>query len=64
MDSLNSLRAILVATAVIAALVAAGFRQWGAVTFLSLAILAHGAMWVMLYRRGELSFGEQDHDVR
>ena len=52
MQSLNTMRAILVACAVFAAIVAAAFGMWTVAAVLTVAVAAHGAMWVYIYRRG------------
>ena len=50
MDSMNTLRGLLVAGAVLAAVIAAAYQQWAAVVILSVGILAHFAMWLHLHR--------------
>lgn len=57
MDSLNTFRAILVGTAVLAAIFAAFYGRWLVVAVLGVGILAHGGMWVYLYRTGRWSPG-------
>jgi hypothetical protein len=52
MDSINTLRAILVGSAALAALVAAVFGRWLVAGVLAVAIAAHGAVWLYLYRVG------------
>lgn len=53
MASINMLRGLLVAGAVLAAIVAAAYQQWAAVFILVLGILAHAALWVRLHRERE-----------
>lgn len=55
MSSINTLRGLLVAGAAFAALLAALFGLWSVVVILGVAIAAHGAMWVYLYRTGVLA---------
>lgn len=50
MATINMLRGLLVAGAVLAAVVAAVFQQWAAVLILLAAIVAHAALWVRLHR--------------
>ena len=50
MESVNTMRAVLVAGAVLAAIVAAIVGQWTVVLVLLAAIVAHGLMWVYLHR--------------
>lgn len=52
MESLNTMRAILVAGAVVAAIVAAAFGMWSAAGVLMVGVLAHGGMWWYIHRRG------------
>lgn len=52
MASMNTLRGLLVAGAVLAAVIAAVYQQWSAVAILSVGILAHFAMWAHLHRNG------------
>jgi hypothetical protein len=52
MESLNTMRAILVAGAVVAALIAAAFGVWSAAGVLTVGVVAHGAMWWYIHRRG------------
>jgi hypothetical protein len=51
--SINMLRGLLVAGAVLAAVVAAAYQQWAAVFILMLGVLAHLALWVRLHRERE-----------
>jgi hypothetical protein len=44
------MRAVLVAGAVLAAVVAAIFQLWPVVAIMLAAIVAHGLMWVYLHR--------------
>ena len=50
MATINMLRGLLVAGAVLAAVVAAVYQQWIAVFILMAAVVAHGALWVRLHR--------------
>lgn len=50
-NGLNTLRAVLVGLAVIAAIILAVNGQWLATGVLTVAIVAHGLMWVYLARR-------------
>ncbi len=50
MQSVNTLRAVLVAGAVLAAVVAAIFGLWSVVGIMVAAVVAHGLMWVYLHR--------------
>lgn len=50
MATINMLRGLLVAGAVLAAIVAAAYQQWAAVLILSMGVLAHAALWVRLHR--------------
>ena len=52
MQSLNTMRAILVASAVVAAIVAAIMGAWDATVVLLIGITAHGGMWWYIHRRG------------
>lgn len=52
MESLNTMRAILVAGAVFAAIVAIAYGMWTVALVLSVAITAHAAMWLYIHRRG------------
>lgn len=52
MQSLNTMRAILVACAVFAAIVAAAFGMWTVAGVLTVAVAAHAGMWVYIHRRG------------
>ena len=50
MATMNTLRGLLVAGAVLAAVVAAAYQQWAAVVILMMGVLAHAALWVRLHR--------------
>ena len=50
MASVNMMRGLLVAGAVLAAVIAAAYQQWPAVIILSVGILAHFGMWLHLHR--------------
>lgn len=50
MDTINTLRGLLVAGAAVAAAVAAAYQQWAAVVILLAGIAAHAALWVRLHR--------------
>jgi hypothetical protein len=50
MQSVNTMRAVLVAGAVLAAVVAAIFGLWSVVGIMVTAVVAHGLMWVYLHR--------------
>ncbi|MBA2730246.1 MAG: hypothetical protein H0U48_05810 [Euzebyaceae bacterium] len=50
MQSVNTMRAVLVAGAVLAAVVAAIFGLWSVVGIMVAAVVAHGLMWVYLHR--------------
>ncbi|MGI8575412.1 MAG: hypothetical protein ACR2MA_08730 [Egibacteraceae bacterium] len=52
MSSINTMRAILVAGAAFAALLAALYGEWLAVGVLGVGLVAHGLMWWYLYRLG------------
>ncbi|MDX1619889.1 MAG: hypothetical protein R3320_02785 [Nitriliruptorales bacterium] len=52
MDSLNTLRAILVGAAFIAAIILAVQGQWVPVVVLGVGIVAHGLLWLYLWRTG------------
>lgn len=52
MQSLNTMRAILVASAVVAAIVAAIMGAWDATVVLLIGITAHGGMWWYIHSRG------------
>lgn len=51
MDALNTLRAILVAFAAIAAILLGVRGEWTPAIVLTAGIAAHGALWVYLYRQ-------------
>ena len=55
-NGLNTLRAVLVGLAAVAAIILAVEGQWLATGVLTVAIVAHGLMWVYLWRRDQ-----QDH---
>lgn len=55
MDAINTLRALLVAGAVLAAIVAAVAGRWETVGILAIALVAHGLMWRHQYRVRERS---------
>ncbi len=50
-NGLNTLRAILVGLAFLAAIYLAVNGQWLATSVLAAGIVAHGAMWIYLFRR-------------
>jgi hypothetical protein len=50
MATINMLRGLLVAGAVLAVIVAAAYQQWAAVGILTLGIVAHALLWVHLHR--------------
>jgi hypothetical protein len=50
METINTLRVLLVAGAVLAAVVAAAYGQWVAVVLLVAGIAGHMALWVHLHR--------------
>lgn len=50
MDAINTLRALLVAGAVLAAVVATVAGRWSTVGILAVALVAHGLMWRHQYR--------------
>lgn len=54
MDSLNTLRAILVAFAFVSAVFLAVDGMWVPATVLGFGIVAHGLLWWHLYRTGQL----------
>lgn len=54
LDSLNTLRAILVAFAFVAAIFLAVDGLWIPATVLGFGIFAHGLLWWHLYRTGQL----------
>lgn len=51
MDALNTLRAILVAFAAVAALLLGVRGEWTPALVLTAGILAHGALWLYLWRQ-------------
>jgi hypothetical protein len=51
MDALNTLRAILVAFAAVAAVLLGVRGEWTPALVLSAGIAAHGMLWVYLYRQ-------------
>ena len=50
-NGLNTLRAMLVGLAVVAAIILAVNGQWLATGVLTVAIVAHGLMWVYLWKQ-------------
>lgn len=50
METLNMLRGLLVAGAVLAAIIALALGQWQAALILLVGIGAHAALWVRLHR--------------
>lgn len=52
-NGLNTLRAILVGLALVAAIILAVNGQWLATGVLAVAIVAHGLMWVYIWKRDE-----------
>lgn len=55
MDSLNTLRAILVAFSFVAAIFLAVDGMWIPAAVLGFGIVAHGLLWWHLYRTGQLA---------
>jgi hypothetical protein len=51
LDALNTLRAILVAFAAVAAILLGVRGEWTPALVLSLGIVAHGLLWVYLFRQ-------------
>ena len=51
MDALNTLRAILVAFAAVAAVLLGVRGEWAPATVLSVGIVAHGLLWMYLWRQ-------------
>jgi len=51
MDALNTLRAILVAFAAVAAVLLGVRGEWTPALVLTAGIVAHGLLWVYLYRQ-------------
>ncbi len=51
MDSLNTLRAILVAFAAVAAVLLGLRGEWTPALVLTAGIVAHGALWIHLWRQ-------------
>jgi Flp pilus assembly protein TadB len=51
LDALNTLRAILVAFAVVAAILLGVRGEWTPAIVLSAGIVAHGLLWVYLWRQ-------------
>jgi hypothetical protein len=47
---LNGVRVALVAGALVAAVVAAGYGRWEVTLVLGLAIIAHGLLWLRMWR--------------
>lgn len=52
MESVNTMRAILVAFAVLAAIVALIFGLWSVAVVMTIGVAAHSAMWLYVRRRG------------
>lgn len=50
MESINTLRSLLVAGAVFSALIAAFFGRWAVVAILAVGVGAHAGLWVHLSR--------------
>lgn len=50
MESINTLRSLLVAGAVFSALIAALYGRWTVVLIFALGVAAHAALWVHLGR--------------
>lgn len=50
MDSINTLRSLLVGAAIFAAFLAAVFGRWGVVAVLAVGVAAHAGLWVYLRR--------------
>lgn len=59
MATINMLRGLLVAGAVLAAIVALAYGEWVAALILLVGVAAHGALWVHL-RRERLSRSSGD----
>lgn len=57
MEQINTLRAVLVGGAVLAAVTAAAYGWWSAALILTVGILAHGLLWLHLHRRPPLAPG-------
>jgi hypothetical protein len=53
MDAVNSLRAVLVAGAALAAVVAAVAGMWLTVAILAVGLVGHGLLWVRLHRQAQ-----------
>lgn len=51
MDALNTLRAILVAFAAVAAVLLGVRGEWAPAIVLSVGIVAHGLLWMYLWRQ-------------
>lgn len=60
MESVNTMRAILVAFAVLAAIVALAFGMWTVAVVMVIGIGAHAAMWLYVRRRGQHPTVRQD----
>jgi hypothetical protein len=52
MESVNTMRAILVAGAVVAAIIAAALGMWTASLVLAVGIAGHFALWAYVRRHG------------
>lgn len=52
-NGLNTLRAVLVGLALVAAIILAVNGQWLATGVLTVAIVAHGLMWLYIWKRDE-----------
>lgn len=50
MASLNTMRGILVGCAVFAAILAFAFQMWSVALVMTVAVAAHSAMWLYIYR--------------
>lgn len=53
MESVNTMRAILVAFAVLATIVALVFGLWTVAVVMTIGIAAHSAMWLYVRRSGQ-----------
>ena len=52
MESVNTMRAILVAGAVVAAIVAAALGVWTAALIMAVGVAGHFALWAYVHRHG------------